>query len=80
LALYEETLEEADNRPLAERSASLYVTGLSPTVAQTLAVLGVDLGALSTVGDLQGGLEIAERLLGYELVQRHGCPIELERA
>jgi rsbT co-antagonist protein RsbR len=56
------------------------VTGLSPTVAQTLAVLGVDLGALSTVGDLQGGLEIAERLLGYELVRRRESPIELERA
>jgi rsbT co-antagonist protein RsbR len=43
--------------------ASAIVTGLSSTIAQTLVDLGVDLSMLRTVGDLQGGLEEAERLL-----------------
>ena len=34
-------------------------------IAQTLVDLGVDLGQMRTVGDLQGGLEEAERLLGF---------------
>jgi rsbT co-antagonist protein RsbR len=28
----------------------------------------VDLGKMSTVGDLQGGIEEAERLLGYKVI------------
>jgi len=28
----------------------------------------VDLGKMNTVGDLQGGIEEAERLLGYRVV------------
>jgi rsbT co-antagonist protein RsbR len=43
--------------------ASAIVTGLSSRIAQTLVDLGVDLGAMRTVGDLQGGLEEGERLL-----------------
>jgi rsbT co-antagonist protein RsbR len=43
--------------------ASAIVTGLSSKIAQTLVDLGVDLSMLRTVGDLQGGLEEAERLL-----------------
>jgi rsbT co-antagonist protein RsbR len=43
--------------------ANAIVTGLSSTIAQTLVDLGVDLSMLRTVGDLQGGLEEAERLL-----------------
>jgi rsbT co-antagonist protein RsbR len=39
------------------------VTGLSADVAQSLVGLGVDLSVLNTIGDLQGGLEEAERLL-----------------
>ena len=49
--------------------ATAIVTGLSAEVAQSLVALGVDLGKVNTVGDLQGGLEAAERLLGYKLVQ-----------
>lgn len=49
--------------------ASTIVTGLSSEVAQSLAALGIDLGKLNTVGDLQGGMEEAERLLGYRFVQ-----------
>jgi rsbT co-antagonist protein RsbR len=45
--------------------ASTILTGLSPEIAQTLVDLGVDLGMMKTVGDLQGGLEEAERLAGY---------------
>jgi rsbT co-antagonist protein RsbR len=44
--------------------ASAILTGLSSGIAQTLVDLGVDLGTIHTVGDLQGGLEQAERLLG----------------
>jgi rsbT co-antagonist protein RsbR len=43
--------------------ASAIITGLSSRIAQTLVDLGVDLAMLRTVGDLQGGLEEAERLL-----------------
>jgi rsbT co-antagonist protein RsbR len=46
--------------------AILIVTGLSPEIAQTLVSIGVDLGKMNTVGDLQGGIEQAERLLGYK--------------
>jgi len=45
--------------------ASTILTGLSSKIAQTLVDLGVDLGMIRTVGDLQGGLEEAERLAGY---------------
>jgi rsbT co-antagonist protein RsbR len=47
--------------------ASVIVTGLSAEVAQALVSLGIDLGKLNTVGDLQGGIEEAERLLGYRV-------------
>ena len=43
--------------------ASAIITGLSSRIAQTLVELGVDLSMMHTVGDLQGGLEEAERLL-----------------
>jgi rsbT co-antagonist protein RsbR len=44
--------------------ASAILTGLSPRISQTLVDLGVDLSMMRTVGDLQGGLEVAERVLG----------------
>ena len=43
--------------------ASAIITGLSSRIAQTLVDLGVDLSMMRTVGDLQGGLEEAERLM-----------------
>jgi rsbT co-antagonist protein RsbR len=49
--------------------ASAIITGLSSGIAQTLVDLGVDLSMMQTVGDLQGGLEEAERLLGYRVIQ-----------
>ena len=48
--------------------ATVIVTGLSPEIAQTLVNIWVDLGKMNTVGDLQGGIEEAERLLGYKVV------------
>ncbi len=48
--------------------ATVIVTGLSPEIAQTLVKIGVDLGKMFTAGDLQGGMEEAERLLGYKVV------------
>lgn len=49
--------------------ATVIVTGLSAEIAQTLVDIGVDLTKMKTVGDLQGGIEEADRLLGYELVR-----------
>lgn len=48
--------------------ADVIVTGLSPEIAQTLVNIGMDLAKMTTVGDLQGGIEEAERLLGYKVV------------
>src|SRR5918994_342007 len=49
--------------------ASVILTGLSPEIAQTLVTIGVDLGKMNTVGDLQGGVEEAERLLGFKITK-----------
>jgi rsbT co-antagonist protein RsbR len=49
--------------------ATVIVTGLSPEIAQTLVTIGVDLTKMTTVGDLQGGIEEAERLLGYHVIK-----------
>ncbi len=48
--------------------AQVIVTGLSSEVAQSLAALGIELSKMNTVGDLQGGLEEAEQILGYSVV------------
>lgn len=47
--------------------ASVIITGLSAEIAQTLVTIGVDLSKMNAVGDLQGGIEEAERLLGYKV-------------
>jgi rsbT co-antagonist protein RsbR len=52
--------------------ASAIITGLSPRIAQTLVDLGVDLSMMKTVGDLQGGLEEADRVLGYRAPEHDG--------
>jgi rsbT co-antagonist protein RsbR len=49
--------------------AGVIITGLSAEIAQTLVTIGVDLSKMDTVGDLQGGLEEAERLLGFKVVR-----------
>ena len=53
--------------------ATTVVTGLSAQLSAAFIALGVDMTALNTAGDLQGGIEQAERLLGYS-VTAHGRP------
>jgi rsbT co-antagonist protein RsbR len=47
--------------------AIVIVTGLSAEVARSLMTLGIDLGTLHAVLDLQGGIEEADRMLGYRV-------------
>src|SRR6187397_395446 len=54
--------------------AGVIITGLSPKMAQTLVTIGVDLSKMNTVGDLQGGIEEAERLLGFTVVRTGDAP------
>ena len=49
--------------------ADVIITGLSPDIAQTLVTIGVDLSKMRTVGDLQGGIEEAERELGFRVAR-----------
>ena len=48
--------------------ASVIITGLSSEIAQTLVTIGVNLTKMNAVGDLQGGIEEAERQLGYKVI------------
>ena len=52
---------------------TLLATAISE-IALTLVTIGVDLSKMNAVGDLQGGIEEAERLLGYE-VSRSAEPV-----
>ncbi|MDG0027225.1 protoglobin domain-containing protein [Trinickia sp. Y13] len=54
--------------------ARVIVSGISAPVAQSLVSLGIELGGLDAVSDLQGGIEVAERNLGYRVTQ--GEPID----
>ena len=58
--------------------ASVIITGLSSEIAQTLVTIGVDLSKVNAVGDLQGGIEEAERLLGYEVTLNAADSVALE--
>ncbi|MEJ2007960.1 MAG: STAS domain-containing protein [Acidobacteriota bacterium] len=49
--------------------ATAIVTGLSPLIAQTLVTIGVDLTKMNTVCDLRGGIEEADRALGYRVAR-----------
>jgi rsbT co-antagonist protein RsbR len=44
--------------------AEVIVSGLSAEIAQTLVTAGIDLTGVDSAGDLQSGIERAERLLG----------------
>lgn len=57
--------------------ATVIVTGISPEIAQTLVTLGVDIAKMNTVGDLQGGIEVANQFLGYKVV-RTGSEADLD--
>jgi rsbT co-antagonist protein RsbR len=54
--------------------AGVIITGLSSDIAQTLVTVGVDLSKMNTVGDLQGGIEEAERLLGFAVTRSDHAP------
>ena len=56
--------------------ASVIITGLSSEIAQTLVTIGVDLSKMNAVGDLQGGIEEAERLLGYKVMLTADIPAQ----
>src|SRR2546427_228431 len=58
--------------------ATVIVTGLSSEIAQTLVTIGVDLSKINAVGDLQGGIEEAERLLGYSVTMPEPKPGEVK--
>jgi rsbT co-antagonist protein RsbR len=49
--------------------ARAIVSGVSADVAQSMVALGIELSPFKTVGDLQGGVEDAERILGYRVVR-----------
>ena len=53
--------------------AFVVVTGISSEVAQSLVALGIELSKLNTVGDLQGGLEEAEKILGLQVTRANGA-------
>jgi rsbT co-antagonist protein RsbR len=58
--------------------ASVIITGLSSEIALTLVTIGVDLSKMNAVGDLQGGIEQAQRLLSAasgDEAQRMGTAI-----
>jgi rsbT co-antagonist protein RsbR len=57
--------------------AAVIVTGLSSEVAQTLVTIGMDLSKLNTVGDLQGGILEAERILGYQVSRVDSTSIQI---
>ena len=58
--------------------ATAIVTGLSPEIAHTLVTIGVDLTKMNTVGDLRGGIEEADRLLGFRVARING-PFDEEK-
>jgi rsbT co-antagonist protein RsbR len=49
--------------------ATAILAGVSPQIAQTMVTLGIDLGRMTTVGDLRSGIERAEALLGYTVTR-----------
>jgi rsbT co-antagonist protein RsbR len=55
--------------------ARVIIAGVSPEIAQTMVTLGIDLGRITTVGDLLSGIEHAERLLGYTVTRSNGRPV-----
>jgi rsbT co-antagonist protein RsbR len=58
--------------------ASAIISGVSSKIAQTIVELGVDLSMMRSVGDLQGGLEEAERLIGYRKADEREAPSRTE--
>jgi rsbT co-antagonist protein RsbR len=51
------------------KGAQTIVTGISDAVAETIVDLGLDWSSIKTLGDLQTGLRVALRGLGFKLVR-----------
>lgn len=49
--------------------SKVIVSGVSPEIALTMVTLGIDLGRIETVGDMQSGIERAEQLSGYKVTR-----------
>lgn len=49
--------------------AKVIVSGVSPEIALTMVAIGVDLGRVETVCDMQSGIERAEEMSGYRMVK-----------
>lgn len=49
--------------------ATAIVAGMSPEIARTLVTIGVDLSKMKTVCDLRGGIEEANRELGFRVTR-----------
>lgn len=65
-------------RASALMGARVIITGLSSGIAQTLVDLRVDLSMMQSVGDLQGGIEEAERQLSYAVTRTAEISPEFE--
>ncbi len=65
-------------RASALMGARVIITGLSSGIAQTLVDLRVDLSMMQSVGDLQGGIEEAERQLSYAVTRTRDVSAEPE--
>jgi anti-anti-sigma factor len=57
--------------------ASIIMTGLSHAIADVLVSFGVDLGRVTSLGDLQSGMEQAERLLAADGRERARSPFKM---
>lgn len=49
--------------------AKVIISGVSPEIALMMVTLGIDLGRIETVGDMQSGIERAEQLSGYRVMR-----------
>jgi rsbT co-antagonist protein RsbR len=54
---------------------TVIVAGISAAIALTIVTIGVDLSRIQTVGDLQGGIDLADRILGYGTITRVPDPV-----
>ena len=52
------------------------ITGVSPDVAQTLVGLGINLGNVTTLAELEDGVDEADRLLGLQVVELGESPMD----
>ncbi len=52
--------------------ARAILAGISPDIAQTMVRLGIEAERFDTVSDLQSGIDLADRFLGYTLTKADG--------